>query len=319
MPNNNQKPILQYLVDFLDWLDIEKGLSSKSQENYSRFIKKFFDWLKINNLERVVPNQLTSEHIFQYKAFLSRQYRKNEGAPLKKTTQNYYLISLRSLLTYFADKDIASLPPEKIKLSKQSERAVSFLSLEQVEKLLSLPKVSNIAGLRDRAILELLFSTGLRVSELTSLSREQIKIDKNYKELEIVIIGKGNRPRTAYISKRAVSWLKSYLESRQDKAKALFINYRGKTKHNRLTSRSIERMVKKYVINAGLPLNTSPHTLRHSFATDLLAKGVDLRVVQEFLGHKNIATTQIYTHVTRPQLKEIHKKYHGLDQNDNVA
>lgn len=315
MSNNNQKPIPQYLVDFLDWLDIEKGLSSKSQENYSRFIKKFFDWLKINNLEGIVPAQLNSEHVFKYKAFLSRQYRKNEGAPLKKTTQNYYLISLRSLLTYFADKDIVSLPPEKIKLSKQSERAVSFLSLEQVEKLLSLPSVSSIAGLRDRAILELLFSTGLRVSELASLNREQIKIDKDYKELEIVIIGKGNRPRTVYISKRAVSWLKSYLESRKDKEKALFINYRGKTRYNRLTSRSIERMVKKYVISAGLPLNTSPHTLRHSFATDLLAKGVDLRVVQEFLGHKNIVTTQIYTHVTRPQLKEIHKKYHGLNQN----
>lgn len=318
MPNNNQKPIPQYLVDFLDWLDIEKGLSSKSQENYSRFIKKFFDWLKINNLEGIVPAQLTSEHIFKYKAFLSRQYR-NKGAPLKKTTQNYYLISLRSLLTYFADKDIFSLPPEKIKLSKQSERAVSFLNLEQVEKLLSLPNVSNIAGLRDRAILELLFSTGLRVSELTSLNREQIKIDKDYNELEIVIIGKGNRPRTVYVSKRAVSWLKSYLESRKDKEKALFINYRGKTRYKRLTSRSIERMVKKYAISVGLPLNTSPHTLRHSFATDLLAKGVDLRVVQEFLGHKNIITTQIYTHVTRPQLKEIHKKYHGLNQNGNVA
>lgn len=319
MINNNQKPIPQYFVDFLDWLDIEKGLSSKSQENYARFIKKFFEWLKINNLEGIVPAQLTPEHVFKYKAFLSRQYRKNEGVPLKKTTQNYYLISLRSLLTYFADKDIASLPPEKIKLSKQTEKIVSFLNLEQVKKLLSMPDISNITGLRDRAILEMLFSTGLRVSELASLNREQIKIDKNNNELEIVIIGKGNRPRTVYISKRAVSWLKRYLESRKDKEKALFINYRGKARYNRLTTRSIERMVKKYVISAGLPLNTSPHTLRHSFATDLLSKGVDLRVVQEFLGHKNIVTTQIYTHVTRPQLKEIHKKYHGLAQEKNVA
>jgi integrase/recombinase XerD len=190
------------------------------------------------------------------------------------------------------------------------------LTLEQVEKLLEAPDTSNEVGLRDRAILETFFSTGMRAGELVNLNREQIKIKPETKDLEITIIGKGQRPRTVYLSERAVFWLRKYLETRKDKEKALFINYRGKKPGTRLTIRSLERIVKKYAILAGLPLNTVCHTLRHSFATDLLSKGVDLRVVQEFLGHKNISTTQIYTHVTRPQLREIHKKYHGIKKTE---
>lgn len=312
MPKDLKKPLPQYLTDFLDWLEIEEGLSNKSQENYTRFLKKFFDWLKLNHLENLKPSGLTPDHIWKYKLFLSRQYLPKTKQPLKRSTQNYYLIALRQFLTYFTEKDIPSLPPEKIKLPKQkSEKIVNFLTIEQIEKLLNALDTSTRLGLRDRAILETFFSTGMRVGELVNFNREQIKIKPITKDLEIAIIGKGGRPRTVYLSERAVNWIRKYLETRIDKEKALFINYRGKIPLTRLNIRSIERIVKKYAILAGIPLTTSCHTIRHSFATDLLKKGVDLRIIQEFLGHKNIVTTQIYTHVTRPHLREIHRKFHG--------
>jgi len=307
------KPLPQYLTDFLDWLEIEEGLSSKSQENYTRFLKKFFDWLEINHLENLKPPEFTSDHIWLYRLFLSRQYIPKTKRPLKRSTQNYYLIALRRFLTYFTEKDIPSLPPEKVKLPREkTEKIVDFLSLDQIEKLLITPNTSTILGLRDRAILETFFSTGMRVGEVMNLNREQIKIKPTTKDLEISIIGKGNHPRTVYLSERAVNWLRKYLETRKDKEGALFINYRGKIPSTRLNIRSMERIVKKYAILAGLPFTTVCHTIRHSFATDLLRKGVDLRIVQEFLGHKNIVTTQIYTHVTRPHLREIHRKFHGI-------
>lgn len=308
-----QKPLPHHINDFLDWLEIEKGLSSKSQENYARFLKSFFNWLKKNKLDDMKPNEFSPDHIWQYKLYLSRHHLSRDQKPLKRTTQNYYLIALRSLLTYFAEKDIASLPPEKIKLPRdKEEKTVHFLNLEQVEKLFNISDTSNVIGLRDRAILETLFSTGLRVAELANLNREQVKIKNTTKDLEISIIGKGGRPRTVYLSEKAISWLKKYLETRKDNNKALFINYKGKSPTTQLGIRSIERIVKRCAILAGLPIITTVHTLRHSFATDLLMKGVDLRTVQEFLGHKNIATTQIYTHITKPHLREIHRKFHGI-------
>lgn len=309
----NSKPLPRHLADFLDWLEIERGLSSKSQENYARFLKKFFDWLKINNLETLKPHELTPDHIWKYRVFLSRQYLPKTKKPLKKSTQNYYLIALRSLLNYFADRDITSLPAEKIKLAKEGrERSVSFLNLDQLEKLFSLPKTSKVQGLRDRAILETFFSTGMRIAELVALNRDQIKLKPGIKDLEIVIIGKGGQPRTVYFSERAINWLRGYLETRNDKDKALFINYRNKKgTSRRLTPRSIEKIIKKYALLAGLSITTTPHVLRHSFATDLLAQGVDLRVVQEFLGHRSIAATQIYTHVTSKRLRDIHRKFHS--------
>ncbi len=306
-----QKPIIEYIPDFLDWLDIEKGLSSKTQENYQRFIKKFVDWLKYKRLENLLPKELTPEHIWEYKVFLSRGVKTIEGKELKKSTQNYYLIALRSLLTFFAEKNIESLPPEKVKLPKhKKEKEVRFLTLEQLQKLFEIPNISTKTGLRDRAILEVLFSTGMRISELVALNRDQIKITPKTQDLEFSIIGKGGKVRTVYLSKRAVEWLRKYLESRTDKEKPLFINYRApKGADKRLTPRWVEKMVKKYALLAGLPANTTPHVLRHSFATYLLSQGVDLRTVQEFLGHKTITATQIYTHVTSKRLKEIHKKY----------
>jgi site-specific recombinase XerD len=309
----NQKPLPQYLNDFLDWLDIEKGLSSKTQENYKRFLNRFLYWLKINNLENIKPQELTPEHIWDYRVFLSRQYPSKTKQPLKKSTQNYYLIALRALLGYFVAKDVVCLPPDKIKLSKTNkEKTIKFLTLEQLKKLFLSPNTSTIQGLRDRAILETLFSTGMRISELTALNREQIKLKPFTEDLEIGIIGKGSRARTIYFSERAIKWLREYLETRKDKDKALFINYRSKKNApRRLTPRAIEKIIKKYTIIAGIPITTTPHVLRHSFATDLLNQGVDLRIVQEFLGHKNISATQIYTHVTNKRLRDIHRKFHS--------
>lgn len=311
------KTIESFKTGYLDWLELEKGLSNKSQENYSRFLKKFFDFLENNSLLNLKPHELTTDHIWNYRLFLSRQHSPTSQRLLKRSTQNYYLIALRSFLTFFADKDIISLPSEKIKLPKERlEKNINFLNVEQVKRLLESPDVSNIQGMRDRAILESFFSTGLRVAELVALNREQLKIKPATKDIEIGIIGKGGHPRTVYFSERTIEWLRKYLETRADTDKALFINYSGKNPFSRLSVKSMETIVKKYAILSGMPITTSCHTLRHSFATDLLMKGVDLRVVQEFLGHRNIATTQIYTHVTKPYLKEIHKKFHGLENSN---
>jgi site-specific recombinase XerD len=315
--NKSQKPIPKHVNDFLDWIDIEKGLSTKTQENYKRFLEKFLHWMDKSKNSSLLPHQLTPEHIWDYRVSLSRQSHTHDGQPLKKTTQNYYLIALRALLGYFVAKDILSLPPDKITLSRpDKEKSVKFLSLDQLEKLFSAPDTTNIHGLRDRAILELFFSTGMRIFELTSLNREQILIKPGITDLELGIVGKGGRARTVYFSKGCIEWLGKYLSARdsdkEDKEKALFINYSGrKDASRRLTPRAIEKSLKKYIIIAGLPITTTPHTLRHSFATDLLTQGVDLRVVQEFLGHKNILATQIYTHVTNKRLRDIHKQFHG--------
>lgn len=308
-------PIINHIPDFLDYLEVERGLSDNTQINYARYLKKFSLWLKIKKKENLLPHELSPDDVWNYRLYLARS-----SKPLSKLTQNYYLIALRSLLSYFADKNIQSIPADKIKLPKdpKKEKSIKFLSLGQIEALLTAPDVSKRQGLRDRAILETLFSTGLRVAELTALNVEQFKNIKNLEDLEITILGKGNHPRTVYFSKRALAWIKKYLKTRADDYKALFINYRSrKDSDGRLTVRSIERIVKHYSTIANVPYFTTPHTLRHSMATDLLTQGVDLRIIQEFLGHKNIATTQIYTHVTNKKLKDIHRKYHsGKDLKD---
>lgn len=311
-----QQPIRKYLGDYLDYLEIEKGLSSKTQENYSRFLNKFFNYLQENNLEHLKAKDIDSDLIWKYKVYLSRHVNKRNNKSLKKTTQNYYLIALRSLLDYFLEKNITSLPPSKIKLAKdKADRDIKFLKLDQLARLLDSPDTSTPIGRRDRAILESLFSTGLRVAELQALNRDQLKIKDDTELLEIAVVGKGEKIRTVYFSKRAVTSLRDYLKGRYDFDEALFINYRRGAENSdadrRLSIKSIESIVKKYVIISGLPVMATPHTLRHSFATDLLNQGVDLRTVQEFLGHSNIATTQIYTHVTNKQLKDIHKKIHN--------
>jgi site-specific recombinase XerD len=311
-----QKPLIKYLIDFLDYCEIQKGLSVKTQENYARFLNKFFKWLIDNGQENLKPKELDTDIVWKYRVFLSRHIDPRTKKTLKKSTQNYYLIALRSLLDFFVERDVECLPPGKIKLAKdKTEKEVKFLTLEQLKRLLDAPKDSTKIGLRDRAIIESLFSTGLRVSELASLDREQIIIKKNTEDLEVSVVGKGSKVRTVYFSSRALKALKNYFESRTDMDPALFINYKpgiAKTSADRrLSVKSIEEIVKKYVKIAGLPVNATPHTLRHTFATDLLASGVDLRLVQEFLGHRNIATTQIYTHVTNKQLRDIHRKAHN--------
>lgn len=311
--NESNIQIINHITDFLDYLEIERGLSDNTQKNYSRYLNKFSLWLKLKHKETLLPHELTPEDVWDYRLYLAR-FTDQNGKPLSKLTQNYYLIALRSLLSYFSDKDIQSIPADKIKLPKdaQKEKTVKFLSLDQIERLLTAPQISNIQGLRDRAILEALFSTGLRIAELVALNIEQFKNIKNKNDLEISVIGKGNHPRTVYFSERALLWLKKYLDLRDDDYKPLFINYRSrKDADKRLTVRSIERLVKHYSTLANVPFFTTPHTLRHSMATDLLNQGVDLRIIQEFLGHRNIATTQIYTHVTNKKLRDIHKKYHS--------
>ncbi len=309
-----QKPLFQYLNDYVEWLEVAKGLSPKTQENYRRFLKKFFNFLKKEEIKDIKPHEITNEILWKYRLSLANQYSKKSNKPLKRSTQNTYLTALRSFLTFFADRDILSLPPEKVKLpKKKSEDKLRFLELDQVKKLLNAPDTSTKTGLRDRAMIETLFSTGMRVSELAALNKNQIKLNKK-EGLEISIMGKGNTPRTVYFSQRALKWIKKYLEIRNDNKKPLFINFRGRNPGTRITIRSIERRVKKYALEEGLPYFTTPHVLRHSFATDLLKKGVDLRAIQEFLGHKNISTTQIYTHVTDKRLREIHKKFHGSEE-----
>lgn len=309
----SDKSIIKHIPDFLDYCEVEKGLSERTQENYQLYLKKFVFWLKMVKKENLLPHELSSDDIWNYRLYLSR-FADKKGRPLKKITQSYYLIALRAILGYFTAKDIISLPADKITLPKAAtaEKTVKFLNLDQIEKFLLAPDPNSPIGLRDRAILESFFSTGLRIAELVALNREQFTGAKSKKDLELGIIGKGGHPRTVYFSERALSWIKRYLESRKDKEKPLFIHYRSrKNSESRLTARSIERIAKKYAVLAGVPISTTPHTLRHSYATDLLTQGVDLRAVQEFLGHRSIMTTQIYTHITNKRLRDIHRQYHS--------
>jgi len=306
--------VIKHIPDFLDYCEVEKGLSNNTQRNYEHYLNKFILWLKKTNKEDLKPHQLTAEDIWKYRLFLSRNIDPKTSKSLKKVTQNYYLIALRALLSYFSTRDVVSLPSDKIALPKDAKREknVKFLNLEQVEKLLLAPNIKNQTGLRDRAILEVLFSTGLRVAELVSLNSEQFANVKDKKDFELSIIGKGEYPRTVYFSERSLFWLNRYLAGRNNKEKALFINYKPrKNADRRLTARSVERAVKKYTVKAGLPIFTTPHTLRHSYATDLLTQGVDLRTIQEFLGHRSITSTQVYTHVTNKRLRDIHRQFHG--------
>jgi len=315
--NQPNKPIIEYKTDYLDWIDVEKGLTSVTQENYARFIERFLVWLKKDNdLAELKPHELTEDHVWQYRIFLARKADGVNGNGLKRSTQQYYLIGLRSLLAFFAARNITSLPPDKINLPKNNEDGeIRNLSDDELERLFAAIDTAQKTGLRDRAILETLYATGLRISELTGLDKNQITsaIKNNDKSgsLELSVTGKGNKTRTVYLSERATKYLKKYLNTRDDDLDPLFINYRGpKDASRRLSDRSIQRKVKKYAVKAGLPENTTPHVLRHTFATNLLSQGVDIRVLQEFLGHESITATQIYTHVTNKKLKDIHSEYH---------
>ena len=295
-----------YLADFLEYMEIERGRSLKTIENYSLYLNRFYEFA--GDIKVV---KIDSELVTKWRKWLNR-YQGDDGREINKTTQNYHLIALRSFLKYLARRDIDTLAPEKIELASSKRPQVSFLTPEEVTALFDATDTANVIGLRDKAILELLFSTGLRVSELVNLNIESINLDKG----EFSIRGKGQKDRPVYISDSAKLAMLEYLKTRKDGNEALFVQA-SKSKNSdeasisRLTPRTIQRIVERYRKKAGITKHVTPHTLRHSFATDLLGNGADLRSVQSLLGHANIATTQIYTHVTDPQLKEIHKQFHS--------
>lgn len=311
-----QLPIKDHILPFLDYCEIEKGLSNNTQRNYKQYLSLFVKWLKIIGEENLMPDELTAKHVWDYRLFLAREYKTFHGEYMTKKSQNYYLIALRGLLSYFAEHDIVSLPSSKIKLAKQkSEETISFLEVSDIEKMIKVPDVKSINGLRDRTIMELFFSSGMRISELVALNADQMSFlsDKSTtRTYELSIVGKGKHIRTIFISPRAAEWLRKYLEKRHDVYKPLFLNHRSKdADNNRLTPRYIQGMISKCAMLAGLSKKVTPHTLRHTYATDLLSHGADLRSVQELLGHKNVSTTQVYTHVTNKRLRDIHEKFHG--------
>lgn len=292
---------------FLEHLEIEKNRSSKTIENYNHYLTRFLGFAQIS-----APSQITEDLIRKFRLYLNRLTDK-KGHPLKKVTQNYHIIALRAFLKYLAKRDIRSVPAEKIELGKQEERQVTFLESNELERFLHAPKGDSLYDLRDRAILETLFSTGLRVSELCSLNREEIDLKRG----EFSVRGKGSKLRVVFLSDNAKLILATYLDRRPDADEALFIRipkneHFEKFEKLRLTPRSVQRIIKKYAIAAGIiGKKVSPHSLRHSFATDLLRNGADIRSVQALLGHSSVTTTQIYTHVTDKQLREVHAKYHG--------
>lgn len=318
-PTQTRTEIDRYIEDFLEYLEIEKNCSRLTIRNYRHYLTRFSLWLK-ENYPVLKLCDISLGIVKKYRVFLAR-FISPQDLPLKKITQNYHLIAVRSWLKYLAKQDIKTLSPEKIELPKAESRSLKFLNNEQVERLLAMPSISDISGLRDKAILEILFSTGLRVSELAKLNSDQL----DFKRKEFGVIGKGGRGRVVFLSQRAVLWLKRYLEKREDNFKPLLIRFSGKVVNDkdgekmRLNVRSIQRIVKKYVKKSRIPVNASVHTLRHSFATDLLTHGADLRSVQEMLGHKNIVTTQIYTHVTNAQLREIHEKFHSGNKKEETV
>ncbi|MEI7632497.1 MAG: site-specific tyrosine recombinase/integron integrase [bacterium] len=293
-------------TDYLEYLEIEQGRSQKTIQNYDHYLTRLLDFGGDITIADITP-----ELIRKWRLWLNR-LGTNTSDELQKNTQNYHLIALRSFLKFCAKRDIPAISADKIELAKATRKQVTFLNPEELELLFGQPKTDTLQGLRDRAILELLFSSGLRVSELVNLNRE----DVNLKRREFMVRGKGDKDRPVFVSQEAADWLNSYFDKRQDNARPLFIRYSGNKKislsgnYFRLTARSVQRLVARYALLAGITKHVSPHTLRHSFATDLLMNGADLRSVQAMLGHSNISTTQIYTHVTDPHLKSIHEKFH---------
>ena len=298
---------------FLEYIEIEKGRGLKTVENYDRYLTRFISFTKVKS-----PNDITDNVVREFRLWLNRQEgSKTKGlasGTMKKKTQNYYLIALRAFLKYLARMSVKSLPPERIELAKVPERSLDLITIEELGRLLDAPDTTKLRGLRDRTIMELLFSTGLRVSELCALPREiNMKLD------ELSVRGKGDKIRVVFLSEESKKWLKQYLDKRDDMEEALFIQIAGRGSEKlsqrrdslRLTSRSVERIIKHYAIKAGISKKVTPHVIRHSFATDLLRNGADLRSVQMLLGHANIGTTQIYTHVTDSELRNIHKKFHN--------
>ncbi len=299
-------------TDFLEYLEIEQNRSQKTIQNYDHYLTRLVDFAG-----DIKVSDINAELVRKWRLWLNR-LGTNTSDELQKSTQNYHLIALRSFLKFCAKRDIKAMPADKIELARSKRKQVTFLNPDELKRLFNTPKLDTINGLRDRAILELLFSSGLRVSELVGLDIDNI----NLKRKEFTVRGKGQKDRPVFISETSAWWLQQYLEKREDNSKPLFIRYSGMKKvslsgnYYRLTVRSVQRLVARYALLAGITKKVTPHTLRHSFATDLLMNGADLRSVQAMLGHSNISTTQIYTHVTDPHLKAVHSKFHGKEESD---
>lgn len=293
---------------FLEYLEIERGRSVKTVENYDRYLRRFFEFAKVSKAE-----EITEEQVREFRLYLNRQAGTKVGSrteTMKRRTQNYYLIALRAFLKFLRKRGIVSLSPERIELAKVSERSLDLISSSELKRLMSAPPTGTLEGARDKAILELLFSTGLRISELCNLSIDSIDLSRE----EFSVRGKGDKVRVVFLSNSAKSSIRSYLAKRKDMDDALFIRCGRKANDGgdlRLSPRGVQRLIKHYAIQAGITHKVTPHVIRHSFATDLLSNGADLRSVQALLGHAHIGTTQIYTHVTDKHLLEVHKKFHS--------
>lgn len=296
----------ELIIDFIEHLEVERGRSQKTAENYHLYLMRLVEFAGDIEIEKI-----NEELLRKWRLWLNR-YKNDQDDSLATITQSYHLIALRSFLIYCSKRGIETLSPEKVELPRVKRKQVSFLSHDEVLRLFESIDPGTIIGLRDRAIVELLFSSGLRVSELVALNRDHI----NSKRREFMVRGKGQKDRPVFISQRAADWITEYLHARDDTLPPLFINYGGRQDtvntgdYKRLTARSIQRIVSRYAKLAGITKQVSPHTMRHSFATDLLMNGADLRSVQSLLGHSNIATTQVYTHVTDQHLKQVHEKFH---------
>ena len=302
-----KQTITDLIVDFLEYMEIEQNRSQKTIQNYDHYLQRLVEFAG-----DVFVDEVDAELIRRWRLWLNR-YENDNGDTMSKTTQNYHLIALRSFLKYCAKRDIPiAISSDKIELARTRRKQVTFLSADEVERLLEQPDVSTEIGLRDKAILDLLFSGGLRVSELVNLNVDHI----NLRRREFMVRGKGQKDRPIFISDEAAESIQRYMNKRSDTLAPLFIRYSGSQditndgEFKRLTPRSVQRMIANYARKAGITKKVTPHTLRHSFATDLLMNGADLRSVQSMLGHSNIATTQIYTHVTNPHLKKVHEKFH---------
>ena len=297
----------ELLLDYIEHLEVEGGRSAHTAENYTLYLERFVEFTNDTLVEKI-----TSEMVRKYRLWLNR-YKNNNGDELSTITQSYHLIALRGFLGYLSKRDIPSLTPDKVELPKVSRQQVTFLHYDEVQRLLDGIDASSEVGMRDRAIIELLFSSGLRVSELVNLNRDHI----NTKRREFMVRGKGKKDRPVFISESASEKVNDYLSARMDNLGPLFLSYSRNITPDmtgdfrRLTARSIQRIINKYARLAGITKHVSPHTMRHSFATDLLMNGADLRSVQVMLGHSNISTTQVYTHVTDEHLREVYEKFHS--------
>jgi len=301
-----KSPLIQEMkTQFLEYIEIERGRSVKTVENYDRYLTRFFEQARIK-----YPEDITQSAVREFRIWLNRQ--DGTQGNMKKRTQNYYLIALRAFLKYMRKREVKTLQPETIELAKLPDREIDLISDTELGRLLKAPEGDSLTALRDRAILETLFSTGLRVSELVSLNQD-IDLSRD----ELTVRGKGEKLRVVFFSPSAKDAIRAYQKARKDFDEALFVQYgknTGASKNRRLTPRSVERLVKKYAIKAGITKKVTPHILRHSFATDLLGNGADIRSVQALLGHASINTTQIYTHVTDKHLREVHQRFHGKNK-----